>query len=99
MLERLGEMSKPVRADTIALYESGDPEKQSVAKTRAASVPPMPDIRIADLVEAVKWLKLAAKRRDDQHSAELGMLREAASKVLDKIRSEYQEFKKQEMSL
>lgn len=99
MLERLGEMSAVTRDETIALYKSGDKEKQSIAKTRAAAVPPAPDPRIADLSEAVRWLKLAAKRRDDGHTEDLKVLVEGARKALDKVRSEYQRFRDREMAI
>lgn len=98
MLDNIATMPAKRRSETVKLYRSGVPEEMSLARTRAAAVPPPPDPRIAMLDQAHQSLMAAKKRKTDSHTSFIKDLAGEVAAVLGELREEYKQLKEREMS-
>lgn len=69
MLENIASKPAGERREIIGLYRSGDPEKRSLAKTRAAKLPPMPDPRYTATTEMLRSAKACVRMKPDDLTA------------------------------
>lgn len=69
MIETLAEKPAAERKAINALYRSGDPKKHSLAMTRAAKLPPMPDERLPVTREILRLAQNCLGTDDDLEAA------------------------------
>lgn len=97
MLETLAEKPAAERREIVNLYKSDDPAKRSLAKTRAAKLPPVPPAVLADLDQAVRWLDKAASRETPRSqnyealAAKVRSLQEAEEKDYERLKAAEEE--------
>jgi len=61
LMRNIRAMPGPERKEVVALSQSEDPRKQSLALTKAAQLPPMPDPRLTSIDAALDSLRRASK--------------------------------------
>lgn len=92
MIETLAEKEPTERKQIADLYRSDDPEKRSLAKTRAAKLPPLPPPILADLDQAIRWLDSAA-RRQTPRADRYGSLASKARELREQEEKDYERLK------
>lgn len=96
MLETLCEQRAADRKKILNLYRTGDPSKQSLAKTRAMKLPPAVPATLGLLRDAIRH---AERSLDDPFTTSKGVIRSAISQLREAKKAnekKYQELKKQD---
>lgn len=94
MLETLADKPADERREIIDLYKSGEPEKQSLAKTRAAKLPPMPDPRKTMTHELLRLAERCVKAKHDDLSGAYENLVDEIGKIIGELDEAYEELRR-----
>lgn len=90
-------IEKPVqeRREIFRLYGSDNKEDVSLAKTKAAKLPPIPPPRLMDLSQALHWIKKAASRKRDDRAIELRKIAGMIESIFKDEQRDYETAKEQ----
>lgn len=94
MLETLAEKPRGERAEILDLYRSGDSEKRSLAKTRAAQLPPMPDPRYTMTQEMLRLARSCIKSKQDGLRDAYRFVADEIEKIVGELDEAYEKAKK-----
>lgn len=90
ILNNLAKMPAEQRGRVFTLQESDDPRDRDLALTTAADLPPMPDPRIAILLEVVQALKRAEKAVPaDEMTPRIATAKMEADSIMKELREGY----------
>jgi ParB-like chromosome segregation protein Spo0J len=93
MLETLAEKPATERAVIVTLYRSGDPEQRSLAKTRAAKLPPLPDPRHSQTREMQRLVKNCIRLKADDLRGAYEFVADEIEKILGELDDAYEKRK------
>ena len=98
MLANVASKPKRDRNQIAKLYQSEDEQKQTLAKTRAAALPPpLPDYFAASngvVIELKKWARFS---KGSKFERDVRALVDQCDAICETMREEYQTFKEEEM--
>ena len=96
ILDQLIARSAKDRRELYRLHQSDEPELRSLALSRSVSLPPSPPVLLADLDAAIKWTKLAVKRRNDDRTSRLQAIYDELRAIRREVQKQYDQLKREE---
>jgi ParB-like chromosome segregation protein Spo0J len=93
MIENIAAKPAAERDKIVRDYKSGDEDRMSLAKTRAADLPPKLDSRYLRTKEAERSMRSCAKAKKDDLSRAYEYVAEELGKILGELEDQYEQIK------